>query len=52
MDVYNSQRVGAATVALGIADGAYRRALAYVGSASSSGARSPSFRGYNGFSRT
>ena len=31
MDVYNSQRVGAATVALGIADGAYRHALAYVG---------------------
>ena len=31
MNVYNSQRVGAATVALGIADGAYRRALAYVG---------------------
>ena len=31
MNVYNSQRVGAATVALGIADGAYRRALAHVG---------------------
>ena len=31
MNAYNSQRVGAATVALGIADGAYRRALAYVG---------------------
>ena len=31
MNVYNSQRVGAATVALGIADGAYRLALAYVG---------------------
>ena len=31
MNAYNSQRVGAATVALGIAYGAYRRALAYVG---------------------
>ena len=31
MNVYNSQRVGAAAVALGIADGAYQRALAYVG---------------------
>src|SRR5579864_9371590 len=29
MNAYNSQRVGAATVALGIADGAYRRALTY-----------------------
>ena len=31
MNVYNSQRVGAAAVALGIADGAYQHALAYVG---------------------
>ena len=31
MNAYNSQRVGAAAVALGIADGACRRALAYVG---------------------
>ena len=31
MNVYNSQRVGAATVALGIADGACQRALTYVG---------------------
>ena len=29
MDAYNSQRAGAATVALGIAEGAYRTALAY-----------------------
>lgn len=29
MDAYNSQRVGAATVALGIAQGAYEQALAY-----------------------
>jgi len=29
MTAYNSQRVGAATVALGIADGAYQHALAY-----------------------
>jgi len=29
MDAYNSQRVGAATVALGIAEGAYQTALAY-----------------------
>ncbi|WP_025771358.1 3-sulfinopropanoyl-CoA desulfinase [Thioalkalivibrio sp. HK1] len=31
MNAYNSQRVGAATVALGIADGAYKLALDYVG---------------------
>ncbi len=31
MNAYNSQRVGAATVALGIADGAYRLALDYAG---------------------
>ena len=30
MDAYNSQRVGAATVALGVAEGAYRHALAYA----------------------
>jgi alkylation response protein AidB-like acyl-CoA dehydrogenase len=30
MDAYNSQRIGAATVALGLADGAYRLALAYA----------------------
>ncbi|MDA0997789.1 MAG: acyl-CoA dehydrogenase, partial [Proteobacteria bacterium] len=29
MNAYNSQRVGAATVALGIAEGAYEKALAY-----------------------
>ena len=29
MDAYNSQRVGAATVALGLAEGAYDLALAY-----------------------
>jgi 3-sulfinopropanoyl-CoA desulfinase len=29
MDAYNAQRVGAATVALGIAEGAYELALAY-----------------------
>ncbi|MBF2761371.1 MAG: acyl-CoA dehydrogenase family protein [Ectothiorhodospiraceae bacterium AqS1] len=31
MNAYNSQRVGAATVALGIAEGAYRLALDYAG---------------------
>ena len=31
MNAYNSQRVGAGTVALGIADGAYRLALDYAG---------------------
>ncbi len=31
MNAYNSQRVGAATVALGIAEGAYELALAYSG---------------------
>jgi alkylation response protein AidB-like acyl-CoA dehydrogenase len=30
MNAYNGQRVGAATVALGVAEGAYRLALAYV----------------------
>jgi alkylation response protein AidB-like acyl-CoA dehydrogenase len=30
MDAYNAQRIGAATVALGIATGAYKEALAYV----------------------
>ena len=30
MTAYNSQRVGAATVALGLADGAYQQALAYA----------------------
>ncbi|MDZ4735982.1 MAG: 3-sulfinopropanoyl-CoA desulfinase [Rhodospirillaceae bacterium] len=30
MDAYNSQRVGAATVALGLADGAYKLALDYA----------------------
>jgi len=31
MSAYNAQRVGAATVALGIAQGAYEKALAYAG---------------------
>ena len=31
MSAYNAQRVGAATVALGIAEGAFRHALAYAG---------------------
>lgn len=31
MNAYNSQRVGAGTVALGIAEGAYEQALAYAG---------------------
>ncbi|MBT6510899.1 MAG: acyl-CoA dehydrogenase family protein [Alphaproteobacteria bacterium] len=31
MEAYNSQRVGAATVALGLADGAYKLALDYAG---------------------
>ncbi len=30
MNPYNSQRVGAGTVALGLATGAYERALAYT----------------------
>src|SRR5262249_58080865 len=30
MNAYNSQRVGAATVALGLADGAYQHALEYA----------------------
>ena len=31
MDAYNGQRVGAATVALGLAQGAYEKAVAYAG---------------------
>src|SRR3546814_3111461 len=31
MSAYNAQRIGAATVALGIAQGAYEQALAYSG---------------------
>ena len=30
MNAYNAQRVGAGTVALGLAEGAYRRALAFA----------------------
>ena len=52
MNAYNSQRVGAATVALGIADGATAAPLRTSASASSSAARWPSSRGCNGCSRT
>jgi alkylation response protein AidB-like acyl-CoA dehydrogenase len=31
MDAYNGQRIGAATVALGLAQGAYEKAVAYAG---------------------
>ena len=48
MNAYNGQRVGAATVALGLAAGAYELALAYARSASSSAGRSPSSRACSG----
>ena len=52
MDAYNSQRIGAATVALGLAQGAYDHALAYANRASSSAARSPNSRACSGCSPT
>ena len=49
MEAYNGQRVGAATVALGIAAGAYDQALDYSPSrGTSSAGRSPSSRGWPG----
>ena len=48
MNAYNSQRVGAATVALGLAQGAFDTALPGSSSASSSAGRSPSSRACNG----
>ena len=53
MTAYNSQRVGAATVALGIAQGAYRPRARLVGArASSSAGRSTSSRACSGSSPT
>ncbi len=53
MNAYNSQRVGAATVALGIAEGAYRAGARLVGKArTSSAGRSTSSRACNGSSPT
>ena len=52
MTAYNSQRVGAATVALGIAEGAYQLALDWSESATSSVGRSTSSRACSGSSRT
>ena len=48
MTAYNSQRVGAATVALGIAQGAYQLALDWSESATSSAGRSTSSRACSG----
>ena len=48
MNAYNAQRVGAATVALGLAQGAYELALDMPRIGSSSAAPSPSSRGCNG----
>ena len=48
MNAYNGQRIGAATVALGIAEGAYELGLAYAGKRDSSGGRSASSRGCSG----
>ena len=52
MAAYNGQRVGAATVALGIAEGAYRHASPTASSAGSSAARSMSSRACSGCSPT
>ena len=52
MQAYNSQRLGAATVALGLAQGAYELALAYAGSGGSSGGPSASSRASAGSSPT
>ena len=48
MEAYNSQRVGAATVALGLAQGAFEAAIAFARTATSSAARSGSSRACNG----
>jgi len=45
MRAYNGQRLGAATVALGIAQGAYERALAYAGSRKQFGRAIGDFQG-------
>lgn len=52
MNAYNSQRVGAATVALGIAEGAYQLALDWSEKRHQFGRRSTSSRGCNGSSPT
>ena len=52
MTAYNSQRVGAGTVAMGIAAGALDLAVDWVKSASSSAARSANSRACNGCSPT
>ena len=48
MNAYNSQRVGAATVALGLADGAYQHALDYANSRNQFGRPIAEFQGLNG----
>ena len=45
MNAYNSQRVGAATVALGLADGAYQHALEYANSRQQFGRPIAEFQG-------
>ena len=45
MNAYNSQRVGAATVALGLADGAYQHALDYAKSREQFGRPNAEFQG-------
>lgn len=45
MNAYNSQRVGAATVALGLADGAYQHALGYANSREQFGRPIAEFQG-------
>ena len=48
MDAYNAQRVGAGTVALGIAQGAYEEALAYTREREQFGRPIAEFQGCNG----
>ncbi|MBI3452394.1 MAG: acyl-CoA dehydrogenase, partial [Rhodospirillales bacterium] len=45
MDAYNGQRIGAATVALGLAHGAYEHALAYAGAREQFGRPIAEFQG-------
>ena len=52
MNAYNSQRVGAGTVALGIAAGAFELAVEWRSVAASSAALSPSSRAFSGCWRT
>ena len=51
MDAYNSQRVGAGTMALGIAQGAYQHALDYVQEREQFGRPIYEFKAFSGCSQ-